>query len=130
MAHVTVEWTDNLEKSLDRSALLQRIAQHMREESGGLFPIGGIRVRALRLDEYVIADGLSSDDAFINIVVRMGVGRTEEVKRVYFDDLFDCVKQFLEPIFAERPLALSLYVDESEGWKHNTIHQRLARAKS
>lgn len=125
MAHVVVEWTDNLEGAFDLKALLHLIAEDMRERSDGLFPVGGIRVRAIKLSDYVIADGASADDCFINITVRMGAGRSAEFKKAYFDALFARITDFLKDLSAQRPFALSLYVDESEGWKHNTIHKRL-----
>lgn len=128
MAHATVEYTANLEGGFDLDALLALIARHMREEAGGVFPVGGIRVRAVRLDHYVIADGEGAEDAFLNIDVKMGAGRSPEFRRSYFDALFATVRTFLDPIFTARPFALSMYVEEAEGWKANTIHQRLKKA--
>jgi 5-carboxymethyl-2-hydroxymuconate isomerase len=127
MAHATVEWTDNLEGEFDRAALMRLIAQDMRECADGVFPIGGIRVRAIRLTDYVIADGAGPDDAFINIDVKMGAGRSTNFRKHYFDALFVRIRDFLGPLFDRRPLALSLYVEEAEGWKHNSIHARLPR---
>lgn len=127
MAHVTVEWTANLEGTFDRMALLKLLADEMRLHSGGVFPVGGIRVRAIRLDEYVIADGAGADDAFVNIDVKMGAGRPAEFRRTFFDQMFAAVCDHLGDLFDRVPLALSLYVDEAEGWKRNTIHQRLNR---
>ncbi|MDF0546439.1 5-carboxymethyl-2-hydroxymuconate isomerase [Sphingobium sp. H39-3-25] len=125
MAHATVEYTDNLVGEFDLNRLLSKIAEEMRERSGGVFPVGGIRVRAHRLSDYVIADGLCADDAFINIDVKMGVGRSEEFRQAFFSQLFEAIKVELGDLFERRPLALSLYVEEAEGWKHNSIHKRL-----
>ncbi|CUS44780.1 MAG: 5-carboxymethyl-2-hydroxymuconate isomerase [Pseudomonadota bacterium] len=129
MAHATIEWTANLEGAFDLVGLLSLIAAEMRERSGDVFPVGGIRVRAIRLTDYVIADGNCADDAFINIDVKMGVGRDAAFKQAFFNQMFDAVKAFLGDLFERRPLALSLYVEEAEGWKHNTIHQRLTARK-
>lgn len=128
MAHATVEYTANIEGTFDLDGLLALIARHMREDAGGAFPIGGIRVRAIRLDHYVIADGEGQNDAFVNIDVKMGVGRSAEFRKSYFDALFAAVRAYLEPVFARQPFALSLYVAEAEGWKANTIHHRLQGA--
>ena len=125
MAHATVQWTDNLDGAFDRPALLRLIADEMRLRSNGVFPVGGIRVRAIRLTEYVIADGAGPDDAFIDIDVKMGAGRSEAFRKAFFDQLFVAVKDFLGDLFERRPLALSMYVEEAEGWKHNSIHRRL-----
>lgn len=126
MAHVTIEWTANLAGELDVDALMALVAADMRERSCGVFPVGGIRVRAFRVDQYVIADGAEPRDAFINLDVKMGVGRRLSFRRKYFDALFARVRAFLGDLFDQRPLALSMYVEEADGWKHNSIHQRLA----
>ena len=128
MAHAVVEWTANLEGEADIHGLLELIAAAMRD-SGGVFPWGGIRVRAIRLDDYVIADG-KGDDAFVNITVKMGAGRSAEFKREFFTTLFEKIKAHFAELYARRYLALSLYVeeaDESGSFKHNNIHQRFKR---
>ena len=127
MAHVTIEWTDNLEGEFDLQALMAMIAQDMRERADGVFPIGGIRVRAYKVTDYVIADGTSAQDAFINIDAKMGAGRSAEFRQRYFDALFVRVRDSFGDLFDRRPFALSLYVEEAEGWKHNSIHKRLGK---
>ena len=128
MAHVTIEWTANLDGALPLRPLMELIAQDMRDHAEGVFPVGGIRVRAYRVDDYVIADNAGPNDAFINIDVKMGAGRSAEFRKRYFDVLFDRLTAFLADLSAQRPLALSMYVEEAEGWKHNTIHHRLKKA--
>ena len=127
MAHATIEWTDNLKGDFDLHALLRLVAAEMRDRSGGAFPVGGIRVRGVCVGDYVIADGADPRDAFINIDVKMGVGRPETFRRSFFDQLFAAVRTHLGDLFERRPLALSLYVEEAEGWKHNSIHRRLTQ---
>lgn len=127
MAHAVVEWTCNLENEFKIQPLLALIAQDMRENANGMFPVGGIRVRGARLTEYVIADGADPRDAFINVEVKMGVGRTTEFRRAYFDALCARIVAHLGDLFDRRPLAFSLYVTEVEGWKHNSIHKRLKK---
>ncbi|HWI85415.1 MAG TPA: 5-carboxymethyl-2-hydroxymuconate isomerase [Sphingomonas sp.] len=127
MAHARVEWTDNLDGAFDLKALLTLIADQMRLRSDGVFPVGGIRVRGIRVTDYVIADGAGPDDAFINVDIKMGVGRSAEFRQHFFDALFEAVKDQLGDLFERRPLALSLYVEEAEGWKHNSIHHRLKK---
>ncbi|MDO8290323.1 MAG: 5-carboxymethyl-2-hydroxymuconate Delta-isomerase [Parvibaculum sp.] len=124
MAHVVVEWTDNLEGQADIHGLLALIAATMRE--GEMFPWGGIRVRALKLTDYVVADG-RADDAFVHITVTMGTGRAVEAKQRFFGDLFDRVKRHFAHLYETRYLALSLYVEEADeqvSFKHNNIHAR------
>jgi 5-carboxymethyl-2-hydroxymuconate isomerase len=129
MAHVVVEWSANLEGQADIRGLLELIAAAMRD-TGGIFPWGGIRVRAIRIEDFVIADG-KADDAFINITVKMASGRSVEFKREFFTSLFEQVKAHFAELYAGRYLALSLYVeetDESGSFKHNNIHHRFKKA--
>ena len=129
MAHAIVEWTANLTDEADIRGLLELIAATMRD-SGGVFPWGGIRVRGIRLDDYVVADG-KADDAFVNITVKMGAGRSAEFKREFFGRLFEAVKAHFAELFERRYLALSLYVEEADeagSFKHNNIHQRFRKA--
>lgn len=128
MAHVTIEWTANLDGEIDLRGLMDLIAQDLRERADGVFPVGGIRVRAFRVDDFVIADGTEPRDAFINLDVKMGAGRPAEFRQRYFDQLFDRIASHLGDLFDRRPLALSLYVEEAEGWKRNSIHTRLRKA--
>lgn len=128
MAHAVVEWTSNLEGEADIRGLLELIAAAMRN-SGGVFPRGGIRVRAIRLDDYVIADG-KADDAFVNVTVKMGAGRSAEFKKVFFTDLFEQIKTHFAELYTRRFLALSLYVEEADeagSFKHNNIHKRFMK---
>lgn len=125
MAHAIIEWSVNLEGTFDLKGLMNLIADDMRNRSDGAFPVGGIRVRAYRADDYVIADGTCADDAFINIDIKMGVGRSAEFRKVYFDALSSRITDFLDNLFNQRPFAFSLYVTEVDGWKKNSIHKRL-----
>lgn len=128
MAHCVVEYTDNLGEEGDIPSLLRKLAAKFRD-SGGVFPIGGIRVRAIRLTDYVIADG-KEDDAFVNITVKMGAGRDPEFKKKFFGEQFEIVKDHFAGLYARRYLALSLYVEEADeagSFKHNNLHARFKK---
>ena len=129
MAHVIVEWTDNLAaEGFDVKPLLSLIASAMRN-AGGVFPLGGIRIRGIRLEDYVIADD-TGEDAFINVTVLMGSGRSAEFKSEFFGRLFSEITAHLEAVFTRRFLALSMYIneaDEAGSFKHNNIHTRFRK---
>lgn len=129
MAHAIVEWTDNLEADgFEIRPALELIARAMRE-ADGVFPWGGIRVRGIRLTDYVVADD-AGDDAFINVTVKMGPGRSAEFKQAFFSALFEQLKAHTADLFARRSLALSLYVEEADeagSFKHNNIHKRFRK---
>jgi 5-carboxymethyl-2-hydroxymuconate isomerase len=126
MPHCTVEYTDNLAADGDIPGLLRKLADKLC--GSGIFPKGGVRVRALRLSEYVVADG-AGDDAFVHLTVKIGAGRPAEVRAQFFGEFFAIVEQHFEALFARRGLALSLYVeevDEAGSFKRNNLHQRLS----
>lgn len=130
MAHAIVEWTDNLEADgFAVRPLLELIAEAMRN-ADGVFPWGGIRVRGLRLTDYVIADD-SGQDAFINVTIKMGAGRSSAFKEDFFHRLFEAIKAELKPIYDNRFLAISLYVEEASddaSFKQNNLHSRFRKA--
>lgn len=129
MPHLTVEYTGNLGAQADIPALLRK-ANTVLIAQGGVFPTGGIRSRAIRLDDFCVADG-TADDAFVHLTLKIGAGRSAEQKTKTGDDLFAMVKDHFAEIFASRFLALSLEIQEfSEAgtWKQNNIHGRYKAA--
>jgi 5-carboxymethyl-2-hydroxymuconate isomerase len=130
MPHCIVEYTDNLGQDAAIPDLLGKLAAKFRD-SNGVFPTGGIRVRAIRLTEYVIADG-KGDDGFVNITVKIGPGRDPDFKKQFFKQMFEMVKGHFNGIFASRSFALSLYIEEADengSFKENNIHTRLRSQK-
>ena len=97
---------------------------------GGVFPIGGVRSRAIELAEYAIADG-SAEDAFVHATLKIGSGRTPEQKKKVGDELFAMMEAHFAQLFSRRYLALSLELaefSEAGTWKHNNIHGRFKKA--
>lgn len=128
MPHCIVEYTDNLGEEAAIPALLEKLAAKFRD-SEGVFPTGGIRVRAIRLKEYVVADG-KGNDAFVNITNKIGSGRDPAFNKRFFTALFDVAREHLQPVFDSRSFALSMYVEEANAagsYKLNNIHERLKR---
>lgn len=105
MPHFIIEYSGNLDDVIDMSGLCHRV----RETAAGIdaFPLAGIRVRALRVDHYAIADG-NPDHGFIDISVRLRAGRPMDVKKDATKRLFDAVRAFVEPSMSARSIALSL----------------------
>ncbi len=129
MPHVVIEYTSNLRAEGDIAGLLPKINQLLMAQDG-VFPVGGIRVRAIELFDYCIADG-AADDAFVHVAVKLGAGRDDAVKKQAFDALFELIKTHFAALYAKRYLALSMEVNEfSEAgtWKHNNIHARFKKS--
>jgi 5-carboxymethyl-2-hydroxymuconate isomerase len=128
--HLTLEYSANLANEDSIGALCRKLAQCLdaqRENGQRVYPLGGIRVRALRCEPYCIADG-RHDAAFLHAILKIGAGRSESVKTATGDALFDVVKQHFAETFEQKGLALSLEINEfSEAgtWKHNNLHARL-----
>lgn len=125
MPHVIVEYTANLKEAVDIRELLRKINVTLISQ-GETFPIGGIRSRAIELQDYVVADGANEDDAFVHVSLKIGKGRTKEEKKAACDQVFEVVTEHLEEVFANRYLALSLELAEftHPTYKKNNIHVR------
>ncbi|MCF8492062.1 MAG: 5-carboxymethyl-2-hydroxymuconate Delta-isomerase [Rhodospirillum sp.] len=125
MPHFVMEYTDNLDGETDIKAVLRKVNQILIDQ-GGVFPIGGIRSRAIRLTDYVMADG-EEDYAFVHCSLKVGAGRTPEQKKAACDALFAMIKDHFAEIQARRYLALSLEFaefDEAGTWKSNNVHAK------
>jgi 5-carboxymethyl-2-hydroxymuconate isomerase len=126
MPHFTMEYSANLEKSVDFLALCKSV--HKTIMSTGLFELGALRVRALRADAYAVAD-LLPENAFIDMSFRIGKGGSELEKRNTGEAIFSTVTR-LAALFDTPHFALSLEIREIDldlSWKKNAIHPRLWR---
>ena len=134
MPHVVVEYTANLRPEADIAGLLPKINAWLiaqRTATGPVFPLAGIRSRAIELADYCIADGGDPADGFVHVRVTIGAGRDAATKQRAFDGLFDLLKAHFAAIHATRGLALSMEAGEfSEAgtWKHNNLHARMNAA--
>lgn len=130
MPHLTLEYSANLatEESIGQLCkTLARCLDAQRENEQRIYPLGGIRVRALRCEQYCIADG-RADAAFLHANLKIGAGRSEAAKKATGDALFALIRQHFAAEFDQHGLALSLEINEfSEAgtWKHNNLHARL-----
>jgi 5-carboxymethyl-2-hydroxymuconate isomerase len=125
MPHVIVEYTTNLKENGNIKSLLLKINQSLIA-AGDIFPIGGIRSRAIELHDYVVADGSNQEDAFVHVTLKIGKGRTEKEKKNACNQVFAAMEQHFAAAFANRFLALSLELVEftHPTYKKNNIHSR------
>ncbi|PQV49728.1 5-carboxymethyl-2-hydroxymuconate Delta-isomerase [Paraburkholderia sp. BL21I4N1] len=130
MPHLTLEYSANLADAEHIGQLCNALARCLdaqRENEQRVYPLGGIRVRALRCEQYCIADG-RPDAAFLHANLKIGAGRSEAAKKATGEALFALIKQHFATEFDQHGLALSLEINEfSEAgtWKHNNLHARL-----
>ena len=95
----------------------------------GVFPLGGLRVRAHRTDAYRIADK-APENAFVHVTALIGHGRPLDVQQRAAEELFAVLTKHLEPLYAKSPLALSLNVEEFHpvlNFKKNNLHEYVKR---
>jgi 5-carboxymethyl-2-hydroxymuconate isomerase len=125
MPHFTLEYSANLDQHVDMGAVVEVIRKAVVET--GIFPLGGIRVRAIRCEHYAIADG-SAQLGFLDMVLRLGEGRDLANRKKAGDHIFRVLSDHLDPVFAAGKFALSFDMqinDKETGWKRNNIHEAL-----
>jgi len=129
MPHLTIEYSANAEDLVDMRALTGAV--HEAALATGLFPIGGLRTRAVRRDIYEIADR-HEDNLFLHLSVRIGAGRTAADRDQAAKDIFSALTGFLDQACNGAPLAVSMEVGEIDpdlSYKHNNIHDIVAQRR-
>jgi 5-carboxymethyl-2-hydroxymuconate isomerase len=128
MPHISIDYSANLARAVDFDAF----CDHMRKTAGAIeiFEVPGIRVRAIAVDHYSIADG-NPEHGYIDISVRLREGRPLEARREAAQTLFEAAEGFLRPVLDTRSLALSLEmrdIDAALSPKTGTIRNYLGGA--
>ena len=105
MPHLMIDYSANIEADVDMGALCDTLRDVAT--SIDAFPLAGVKVRAVRVDHYTIADG-NPEHGFIDISVRIREGRDMETKQNAAQKLFDAANEFVADVMQRRSLALSL----------------------
>jgi 5-carboxymethyl-2-hydroxymuconate isomerase len=125
MPHFTIEYSANLDNRVDMGNVVELIRKAAVET--GIFPLGGIRVRAVRCEHFAIADG-SAHFGFLDMVLRLGEGRDPATRKKAGEHIFKALSAYLDPVFANGKFALSFDMqinDKETSWKRNNIHDAL-----
>lgn len=125
MPHFTIEYSANLDSRLDIGAVCEVVRKAAVET--GIFPLGGIRVRAVRCEHYAVADA-RHDYGFLDMVLRIGEGRDLPTRQKAGEHVFQALSEHLDPVFAASKFALSFDMqinDKDTSWKRNNIHDAL-----
>src|SRR3981189_1514549 len=123
MPHFTIEYSANLDARVDMGKVVEVVRKAAIET--GIFPLGGIRVRAVKCEHYAIADG-NPHLGFLDMVLRLGGGRGPAPRRKAGEHIFKALSAYLDPVFAETKFALSFDMqinDKDTSWKRNNIHE-------
>lgn len=125
MPHFILEYSANLDEELDLPQLFTALNEAAQES--GIFPLGGIRFRAVRCEDCLIADG-DPENGFVHLTAKIGAGREFETRQAASEKLFEALVKQLADLYERRPLALSLEVSELTpglSFKKNNIHEKL-----
>ena len=125
MPHFSIEYSANIDTRVDIALVVELVRKAAVET--GIFPLGGIRVRAVKCEHYAIADG-NPQHGFVAMVLRLGEGRDLAARKKAGEHIFKALSDYLEPVFAETKFALSFDMqinDKETSWKRNNIHEAL-----
>ena len=125
MPHFTIEYSANLDQRVDMADVVEVVRKAATET--GIFPLGGIRVRAIKCEHYAIADG-NPNLSFLDMVLRLGEGRDLATRQKAGEHVFRALSQHLDPVFASSRFALSFDMqinDKDTSWKRNNIYEPL-----
>jgi 5-carboxymethyl-2-hydroxymuconate isomerase len=112
MAHFIYEYSANLPADqLDMSGLMAKM--HKAADASGVFPLAGLRSRAIRCEEFRVGDG-NPDNGFVNLSIKVGRGRDLDTRMDIGQTLFDILIEHLQPLFDSRGLAVSFEMRQLE----------------
>ena len=130
MPHLVIEYSANVEDQIALDDLLDKL--HAVALTTGVFPLGGLRVRAHRTDAYRIADK-SPDNGFVHVTAMIGHGRPLDVQQRAGEQLFAVLTEHLEALYDKSPLAISLNIQEFHpllNFKKNNLHEYVKSRQS
>ena len=122
MPHFYAECTDNIRDEAALPILFAKINEALA--GTGIFPLAGIRSRAIWLDTWQMADG-KQDYAFVHMTLKIGAGRSLEDRQKTGEILFSLIKVHFADLMAKRYLALSFTMEELDpvlNYKQNNVH--------
>ena len=105
MPHFHIDYSANLEERMDIAAFCVAIRDAAAQT--GVFPLAGIRVRALKADHVVMADG-NPDHAYLDLSIRLRAGRDPQAKADATAHIFAQAEKFCADVLANSSFMLSL----------------------
>lgn len=127
MPHLFIDYAPGIEDRADIPGLCRALRDAM--VATGIFPPGGIRVRAHRADHCAIADG-EGDYGYADMVLRLGAGRSAEARAAVAEAVYAAAEAHLGPRIGAMPFMLSLELVEIDPAfsirRWSTVHDALA----
>jgi 5-carboxymethyl-2-hydroxymuconate isomerase len=127
LPHLIIEYSANIEDQIGLDALLDKL--HATALTTGVFPLGGLRIRAHRTDRYRIADN-HPQNGFVHMTALIGHGRALDVQQRAGEQLFATLTAHLDSLYRQGPLAISLNIQEFHpvlNFKQNNLHEYVKR---
>jgi len=127
LPHLIIEYSANIEDQIGLDELLDKL--HATALATGVFPLGGLRIRAHRTDRYRIADN-DPQNGFVHMTALIGHGRALDVQQRAGEQLFATLTAHLDPLYRHSPLAISLNIQEFHpllNFKQNNLHEHVKR---
>ncbi len=110
MAHFILDYSSNVSQaSLNAAGLFEKL--HTLASESGVFPLSGIRSRAIPCEQFRVADG-HPDNAYVNLSVRVGGGRSVDVRKKLGEVFFAALCEHLDHLTQTRGLAISFEMRE------------------
>lgn len=127
MPHIIVEYSANLDGSLDIQALVDDL--HQVVVDSGVADVAAIRTRAKRRDVYRVADG-DPKNAFVHVVMRLRIGRSEEQRTTLANALLAATDKNLQRAYATHAIAITVEMEEIDNItaRKNTIRSKSEKA--
>jgi 5-carboxymethyl-2-hydroxymuconate isomerase len=112
MAHFIYEYSANLsEPLLNLPGLMQKM--HEKAAENKLFPLSGIRSRAMKCDHFRVGDG-APDKGFINLSMKIGRGRDLQTRMQAGEEFWQMMLDHLAPLMAQQEVTVSFEMRELE----------------
>ncbi|CCN81018.1 putative 5-carboxymethyl-2-hydroxymuconate isomerase [Vibrio nigripulchritudo SFn27] len=127
MPHFVMEYSANLDSDIDFPDLFEQLADVA--QTTGVFPLGGIRIRAHRCEQFRVAEG-DPENRFLQLSIKVGSGRTEDTLKDVGDTIHAFMTDYLASVFERHYLSFGLEITELHptlNYKKNNIHQKLAK---
>ena len=105
MPHIQIDYSANVEGRIDIASLC--VALRDAAVATGVLPLAGVRVRAVKVDHFLIANG-DPQHAFIDISVRLRGGRSLDVRKSAVASIFAAAEAICAEALATTSLMLSL----------------------
>lgn len=123
MPHIIVEYSGNLDDSVDAAGLVADV--HAAVIASGMAEVAAVRTRAERRDVFRVGDG-NPANAFVHVVARLRVGRPQDQRKALGQALLAAIENRLERAFKTHPTAITVEIHEFDHmtFRRNTIREQ------